>query len=103
MSAAPRFLALTKDQPMYPSSILCRAQETLQRSRAAATPLANIRAVAEKAAAAWHLEAIEAEKREKRQNLTRITALALVDAKRERHAQREREFSENPDRGFANP
>ncbi|AHE55962.1 hypothetical protein [Sphingomonas sanxanigenens] len=88
---------------MYPSSILCRAQEKLQRSRAAATPLANIRSVAEKAAAAWNLEAVQAEKREQRQDRTRVTALALADAKREQREQHERAFSENPDRGFTNP
>lgn len=88
---------------MYPSSTLCRAQEKLQRSRAAETSLANIRSVAEKAAAAWNLEAIQAEKREQRQDLARITTLALTDAKREQHELRERSFSENPDRGFATP
>ncbi|MGF7152253.1 hypothetical protein FHS96_005924 [Sphingomonas zeicaulis] len=88
---------------MYPSSILCRAQEKLQRNRAAATPLANIRSVAEKAAAAWNLEAVQAEKREQRQDRTRIIALELADTKREQREQRDRSFSENPDRGFPNP
>ena len=49
---------------MYPEASLCREQEALQRARAISTPLPNVRAVAERAAAAWGIEAVSAEKRE---------------------------------------
>lgn len=51
---------------MYPSSELCRIQEKAQLDRAAASPLANVRSIATKAADMWRLEGIGAEKREKR-------------------------------------
>jgi hypothetical protein len=51
---------------MIPSSSLCREQETFQRHRAANTSLDNVRMVAERAAAAWALEAEAADKREAR-------------------------------------
>ncbi|NIJ18707.1 hypothetical protein FHS95_000376 [Sphingomonas naasensis] len=49
-----------------PSSILCRAQEALQRARAAASTLTSVRKQAEIAAAAWAKEAVAAEHRERR-------------------------------------
>jgi hypothetical protein len=78
---------------MYPSAALCRAQQALQLNRAAAATLGNVRSIAEKAAAAWGVEARLADDRERRQAKT----------VRLRHAreQASREFSENPDRGFA--
>ena len=86
-----------KDCVIPPSSILCRAQEALQRARAAASTLESVRAQAEAAAAVWAKEAIAAEHREQRKIRTAATRRgALETATRE-----ERDFSENPDRGFA--
>jgi hypothetical protein len=51
---------------MVPSSILCRAQETLHRRRAADSLLENVRIVAAAAATAWGHEAEAAERRERR-------------------------------------
>lgn len=82
---------------MIPSSVLCRTQEALHRSRAAETPLANVRRVAEAAAAAWGQEATIAERREKRHR----EQLAATEDSRRQTAQQERSSSENPDRGFA--
>ena len=59
---------------MYPSSTLCRTQEEFHRARAASTPLDNVRAIAEGAAAAWGHEAAAAEKREARGLRTRAIA-----------------------------
>lgn len=56
------------------TSIMCRAQETAQRTRAASAPLENVRIVAERAATAWAQEAIEAERRESRRARTRAIA-----------------------------
>lgn len=78
---------------MYPSAALCRSQQTLQLSRAAAATLGNVRSIAEKAAAAWEVEAGLAEDRERRHAKT----IRLRHAKE----QSARELSENPDRGFA--
>jgi len=85
---------------MYPSSTLCRTQESFHRERAASTTLANVRAVATSAAAAWGLEAVAAEKREARGVKTRATAELIAAEKAEAAAAREQGFSENPDRGF---
>lgn len=51
---------------MFPSASLCREQEAIQRQRAATAPLENVRLVAERAAAAWSLEAKAADDREAR-------------------------------------
>lgn len=51
---------------MYPTATLCRAQEALHRDRANASNLVNVRAVATRAAAAWGIEALAAEARERR-------------------------------------
>lgn len=86
---------------MYPSSTLCRAQEEFHRERALASTLANVRAVAESAAAAWGQEAILAEKREARGLRTREVADLMAARKLEEAAEaRDRGLSENPDRGF---
>lgn len=78
---------------MYPSAALCRSQQALQLSRAAAATLGNVKSVAEKAAAAWGVEADLAEDRERR----RARTVRL----RRAEEQFARELSENPDRGFA--
>lgn len=85
---------------MYPSSTLCRTQESFHRERAASTTLENVRAIAAGAAAAWGLEAVAAEKREARGAKTRATADLIAAEKAEAAAVREQEFSENPDREF---
>ena len=85
---------------MYPSSTLCRTQESFHRERAASTTLENVRAIAAGAAAAWGMEAVAAEKREARGAKTRATAELLLAEKAEAAAAREQGFSENPDRGF---
>lgn len=59
---------------MYPSASLCREQESLQRDRAASSSLQNVRIVAERAASAWCIEALAAEKREARHERTRSIA-----------------------------
>ena len=66
---------------MYPSSTLCRTQESFHRERAAAATLDNVRAISEGAAAAWGLEAVAAEKREARGKRTREIAAALAAEK----------------------
>lgn len=72
------------------SSTLCRIQEAYQRARAASASLENVRIIAGNAATAWGVEALIAESREAR----RERAL--------RKRQGDWQFSENPDRGFAN-
>ncbi len=42
------------------SALMCRQQEALHRQRAAETPLAQVRAVALRAAVAWRHQAVEA-------------------------------------------
>jgi hypothetical protein len=94
---------------MNPSSALCRTQEALHLDRAASSTLENVRAIAVKAAAAWGHEAAAAEKREARGLRTRAIADLLAVQKLEAAGEAddgdeaeevEREFSENPDRGF---
>ena len=83
---------------MYPSASLCRAQEAHHRDRAAETPLENVRVIAINAALAWGLEARSAERREARNS----RSLAGRQA-REARNERDRLFSENPDRGYECP
>lgn len=78
---------------MYPSAELCRSQQALQNGRAARAELANVRAIAEKAAAAWGVEAGLAEGRERRQAKTMRV--------RQAREQSDMSLSENPDRGLA--
>ena len=87
---------------MYPSSTLCRAQERFHRERAMATTLGNVRAVSESAAQAWAQEAAAAEKREARGAKTRAVA-DLTSARGLSAPEADRQFSENPDRGFETP
>lgn len=83
---------------MRPSSDLCRTQEARQRAIAANATLANVKTIANAAAAAWAKEARQADLREGRRTLAlaagraeaAIAALSL-----------ELVPSENPDRGFA--
>lgn len=88
---------------MEPSSILCRAQEAYQQDRAASAVLENVRAVAGKAAKAWGLEALAAERREARRERTRIIADMVALQKSRLSQDEDRLFSENPDRGFGDP
>jgi len=78
---------------MYPSAELCRAQQAAQLDRAAAATLGNVRSIAEKAAAAWGVEADLAEGRERR--------YAKVVQVREARERTDLLLSENPDRGLA--
>lgn len=85
------------------SSTFCRVQETYQRDRATSAALENVHAIADKAAKAWGMMALGAERREARRERTRIIAnmAALED---ERSSDEEDQFfNENPDRGCANP
>lgn len=77
---------------MQPSSNFCRTQEARQHALAAGADLANVRTVALLAAAAWAKEAVSADRREERTR-ARLAETHLMLA--------ERDFSENPDRGFA--
>jgi hypothetical protein len=88
---------------MYPSVTLCRTQEEFHRERAAAATLDNVRTIATRAAAAWGQEAAAAEKREARGMRTRAIADLMAVQKLEAAAEAERQFSENPDRGFEAP
>jgi hypothetical protein len=83
---------------MNPSSALCRAQEVHHRSRAASALLANVRMIDEKAAIAWGVEALVAEKRERRQDQTSALAVRHREKKRLSLEQRGTSTSENPAR-----
>lgn len=85
---------------MQPSSILCRTQEAFHRDRAEATSLENVRVIATSAAAAWAIEATQAERREARGIRTRAVAELIAVQKLLVPDEEERGFSENPDRGF---
>jgi len=61
---------------MSQTSAFCRAQETLQRDRASAAQLDNVRIIATQAATAWQREAVLAENREARQDRTALPAAA---------------------------
>jgi len=80
---------------MQNSSAFCRTQQSNEAQRAAESPLANVQALATRAAAAWGIEASSAERREERQ-VRRQTEGATLPAVGE-----ERSLSENPDRDFA--
>ena len=83
---------------MQLTATLCRAQEAIQRERAASAVLDNVRTVAEKAAHVWWLEAKAADIREARKQ--RALALAERKAARTCTLASDRMFSENPDRGM---
>jgi hypothetical protein len=82
------------------TSRLCRAQEAAQRERAAGALLENVRIVAERAALAWRLAAIDAEHREARRARTRAIA-EIASLQTGRSNEDDQLFSENPDRGLA--
>ena len=88
---------------MFPSSTLCRAQETFQRDRAAGARLENVRIVATDAAIAWGREALSAERREARHVRDRTAAGLALAQKRQSTEEHDRLLSENPDRGFESP
>jgi len=82
---------------MNPTLAICRTQEARQRALAADAALTNVKGVAMLAAAAWAKEAIIAERREQRRarrDQELLYAPPLLE---------DRIFSENPDRGFADP
>lgn len=83
---------------MQPSALFCRTQESLQRSRGAASTLDNVKAVASAAALAWGKEATLAERRESR--LSRAIVEEVTELGSEPSTW-DRSFSENPDRGFS--
>ncbi len=82
---------------MQLSSALCRKQEAHHLDRAAGAQLENVRIIAASAAAAWALEALTAERREER--ALRVRVDSSTDSRRTLD-DRERIFSENPDRGY---
>ena len=85
---------------MFPSTTLCRAQEAYHRDRATGARLENVRTIAAHAAAAWEREARTAERREARHSRKRQLA-DLASAREQRVTEdRDRLFSENPDRGW---
>jgi hypothetical protein len=86
---------------MQPSSSFCRTQEARQHALATGSDLANVRGVATLAAAAWAKQAVAAEKREER--LLRRRETDAVAPGLFLTAGPDRDFSENPDRGFASP
>lgn len=87
---------------MLPSTQICHEQEAIQRHRAANAPLANARLVAKRAAAAWSVELIAAQKRDARQE--RMVAIRAVKAAAKQvPEQHERCLSENPDPGRVSP
>ena len=73
-SASWRRAVTVKGHPLGLSSTFCRAQETAERDRAANAKLENIRAVAGRAANAWGVEALNAERREARHERARTFA-----------------------------
>lgn len=86
---------------MQLSSIHCRAQEIVQRDRADAALLDNVRTVAARAAVAWGREALAAEQREAR-HLRTLAIRELMALQNQRVlGDEDGSFSENPDRGFA--
>jgi hypothetical protein len=88
---------------MVPSASLCRIQEAFQRRRAENAPLGNVREVAERAAAAWGVEARYAESREQRQAKLRAVGNGQLERERLACEQLDHGISENPDRGHAAP
>lgn len=66
---------------MQISSLFCRAQEAQQTQRAADSGLANVKAIALGAAAAWRIEAIAAERREDRRGRIAGDDLDVAEAR----------------------
>lgn len=97
---------------MEASSAHCRTQEARQRELAANAILDNVRAIANKAAEAWHREALSADRREARRENARLLAeqramdsaavAAATDlADEPADDDHDRQWSEYPDTGFA--
>jgi hypothetical protein len=80
---------------MAHSAAFCRRQEALQRVRATAESLQQVKAIAMRAANAWALEAQTAERRESKLGMD--SALPLAGSVSEQ--EEDRQLSENPDRG----
>lgn len=73
-------------------SLFCREREAIERQRASVAPLDNVKTVAERAASAWALAAVRAERLEAAARL-RLAATRRTDDEA-------RQLSENPDRGI---
>lgn len=86
---------------MFPSSALCRAQESLQRDRAINADLANVRVLAGRAATAWKKEALIAEQRERHKARLKPVISGTPVRQSEADVRYDQSLSENPDRGFA--
>lgn len=80
---------------MEVSAIKCRAQQAYHLDRAARTELGNVRVISERAAKAWGQEADWAERREAKRRSEPKVAVPDEDL--------QKQLSENPDRGSANP
>lgn len=87
---------------MYPSSQRCQAQENIQSERAAGAERLNVRFIATRAAHIGRLEGISAQKREPRESTTLPERpVAATPRNSPTPGPEDRQFSENPDRGFA--
>ena len=80
---------------MQHSSAFCQAQQAHHIQRASESALTNVRSIAARAAAAWGVEAMSAERREERD------AKRRDEARAQSALAADNSFSENPDRGFA--
>jgi len=80
---------------MQNSSVFCRSQQAREEIRAAESALPNVKSIATRAAAAWGMEALVAQRWEGRQAKRQMEAGLILAAAADRT------LSENPDRGFA--
>jgi hypothetical protein len=81
---------------MAQSAAFCRAQEAIQRERAAGATLENVRTIAVSAAVAWQREGLLAQQREdKRSHVANLPEAGSLSEEQEDHL-----ASENPDRGM---
>lgn len=83
---------------MAQSAAFCRAQEALQRERAAGATLENVRSIAVSAATAWEREAVLAEQREDKRG---TGGAKLPEAGSMSEDEEDGLASENPDRGVS--
>jgi len=81
---------------MAQSAAFCRAQEALQRERAAGATLENVRSIAVSAATAWQREGLLAQQREEKRG---TSGGKLPDAESMSEEEEDSLASENPDRG----
>jgi hypothetical protein len=77
------------------NAAFCRTQQALQRDRADTAELENTRIIATRAADAWGREAVLAERLESKRATPVMPLLPATFLEEER----DRQFSENPDRG----